>query len=179
MQILLLLFLLFSNFFYSPNENNSTFNYTNTKLGFSLELPTNWKGKVYIQESDSRVSFMYKSVSGNEDAELFDIFLISPIQYKVHEEYVGFYRYLGQRDELVIAKFSPTGVPYDDLNSLQKQDFDNFFILYKDVNSILETFKLTNEHDNSIYKQVIKESSVKDEEFRKEYERIIRDELKN
>ncbi|WP_438444032.1 hypothetical protein [Gorillibacterium sp. sgz5001074] len=119
---------------------------------------------------------MYKSISGNDDAELFDIFLISRTQFKVHEKHAGFYRYLGQKQGLVIAQFSPTGVPYDNLNPSQIQDYKNYFDIHKDLSSVLNTFTLMEDYDLELYEQVVKDSLLKDEELKDEYERIINEE---
>ncbi|TXK80676.1 hypothetical protein [Paenibacillus sp. N3.4] len=107
---------------------------------------------------------------------MFEVFLSSPIQYKVHEKHVGFFKYLGERNGLIIAKFSSTGSPYDNLKPLQKQDYDLFFNLYKDIKLVLDSFKLTEKWDINLFNEVIEESKGKDDEYKEEYERLIKEE---
>lgn len=175
MQLVWAILFLFSNMLQgSQAENNLSYSYVDSRIGFSLELPADWKEKVYVQETDDGTVFMYKSVAGNEDAELFNIFLISPIQYKVHEEHVGFFRKIGQRNGLVIAAFWPTGVQYDDTNIIQKPDSDRFFETFASVDSVLATFRFHPDYDADMYSRVVQESAPQDEAYLEEYQRILK-----
>lgn len=158
----------------TQNDSLGSHSYYNREMGFRLELPGSWTGNVYTQEKDGRTVFMYKSVSGNEDAEVMSIFLITPIQFKIHDAHVGFYREISERNGLIVAAFLPTGVPYDNTLISQQKDYAHFFEVFASVNSVLATFLLQPGFDQSLYYRVLEEGALKDETYREEYERILK-----
>lgn len=46
-------------------QNQSNIHYVNRRLGIQMELPSNWRGKYYVRESDNTISFCYKAPKKN------------------------------------------------------------------------------------------------------------------
>ena len=112
--------------------------YTNSKLGFSLELPASWQDKYLIDESGNAVAFLHKESVKKSSAEG-TLFTIIRYPGKMTSEQAqngaGMRSLVLSTDDYSHVLAYPSGVEYTD------ETEDDYLKMSEDIASILKTVK--------------------------------------
>lgn len=134
-----------------PKESEPTFEYYNRLYGFTLRLPTSWKGKYIVEKAnwDRQAEAIFDFIYQPEKTKIFSVIVLNMTKEEWNRHYAGgLWGYLGERNGKVFAYSVPSELPQEFTQNKQEKvqslvELTN--MLNVDVPRIVKTFQFISE----------------------------------